>query len=62
MAIELADEHDPSLIVCELLHVIANTLGDSRRGWMCHGDEKFTINAPSDSGFDLVLTLTIAYE
>ena len=62
MAIELADEHDPNLIVMELLGVISAMLQDSRRGLNCEGGEVFTMTTPTDSGFDLELQLTINFK
>lgn len=62
MAIELADEHEPHLIVISLLDVIGDTLSDSRRGWQCHGGEVITCRYPTDSGFDLELQLTINFK
>jgi len=62
VAIELADEHDPHMVVGALLDVIGCTLADSRRGWHCQGGEVITCTYPTDSGFDLELQLTINFK
>lgn len=62
MAIELADEHEPAAVVTGLMSVIANMLADSRRGWVCHGSEVYEVSVPTDSGFDVIIRLTINFQ
>lgn len=62
MAIELAEEHEPHLIVTEIMKVIAITLADSRRGWTCHGGEVFMVTMPTDDDFNIHLTLTVDFQ
>lgn len=61
-AVECAQEHDPALWVLALLEVIADMAADGRRGVFIDDGAVFQVSVPTDSGADLVLTLTATYE
>lgn len=61
-AVACADEHEPALWVVALLQAIADMAADGRRGVFIDDGAVFQVSVPTDSGADLVLTLTTSYD
>ncbi len=62
MAIELADEYEPTGLISGLLGAIADEMSDSRRGLIPHGGEYIEVRRHTDSDAVLVLRLSIDVE
>lgn len=59
--IEVTDEHDPASWMLGMLGVIGDQIADGRRGVIVDDGTTLQITTPTDSGCDVVLTLTIEY-